>query len=1070
MPRKIFTSLCALASVLALTPASHATWSIVIGDAETREVAVGTVTCLNSFDLLALVPVVVVGKGGGAVQSAGDFDGIRRPIIFEQLMMGTPPEEILEILEGISGHQRRQYGMVDTKGGKVTFSGSLNGDWAGGVIGSQCTMHYAIQGNVLAGACVVAAIEEAVLNTDGDIPAKLMAGMQAARAMGGDGRCSCAPFDPTSCGCPVPGFIKSGHIGGMVVARIGDSDDPECNAAGCVDGEYFMRLNVAFQSNADPDPVIQLQAQFDEWRTGLEGRPDAIQSTVVYDPPSIPPDGSSTTLMTITLLDWGGLPIDVAIQSLTVEHAPDSAGLSTIGDGQDNGDGTFSVTLTAGTTNGVDRFVVTVNDGIGAVILMPNPALEYCTRPDCLLDCNDNGIVDSCDIGDGFSQDCNDNLIPDECDISAGTSDDCNFDGTPDECEPDCNGNNIADSCDIAGGFSSDEDGNGVPDECHAILRVPTEFSTIQAAINDAQPGDTVFIADGTYTGEGNRNLDPGGKDILIKSENGPVNCIIDCQNSGRGFIFQSAETRSAIVEGLTIISGLADNGGAFNCIDNSNPTIRNCFLLANTADDKGGGVHSDNSSPLITRCAIIGNAANGFRGGGGVYADGFPTGISPSIDNCLLVGNTALAGGGVYVLAGSPEIRHCTFSGNTANFFGGGLYVTGIGNPAVINSILWGDTATQGPEIMLDGVSSSATVDYSNVAGGADAVVGTGSVNWGDGNIGDDPILHDPLFGDPDGPDDDPATTGDNDYHLLSGSPSIDAGDPGFVPQQGETDLDGNARVLDGDRDDQVIVDMGCYEFQGVELVLGLDIKPGSCPNPFNRHGNGVLPVALVGTADFDPTEVDLSSLQLSRADGIGGSVGPLEGPPGPHSVFEDVGTPFDGKPCDCHDLGGDGIDDLSMKFKTRDLVDALELDDLSGGALVELVLSGSLLDGTPFVAGDCIVIVPPGDLEPINATMGSNVRDTFIEVTPLDLNIDSDGFTSFGRAYYAGTLLTVTAPPTSEGRRFVRWMVDGVLQEIGVRSIEVAVTEDTTLQALYRGQRRLRPDRATESDAPLE
>ena len=248
------------------------------------------------------------------------------------------------------------------------------------------------------------------------------------------------------------------------------------------------------------------------------------------------------------------------------------------------------------------------------------------------------------------------------------------------------------------------------------------------------------------------------------------------------------------------------------------------------------------------------------------------------------------------------------------------------------------------------------------------------------------------------------------------------------------------------------------------------LDIRPGSCPNPFNRHGNGVLPGALVGTVEFDPTEVDLSTLQLSRADGVGGSVAPNEGPPGPHSVFEDVATPFDGKGCECHDLGGDGIDDLSMKFKTRDLVDALELDELPGGAVVELVLSGSLLDGTPFVAGDCIVIVPPGDLGPISATVGSNVGDTFIEVTPLDLNIDSDGFTSFGRAYYPGTLLTVTAPLTSEGRRFVRWRVNGVLQEIGVRTIEVTVAEDTTLQALYHRQRRLRPDRPTESDAPLD
>jgi len=89
---------------------------------------------------------------------------------------------------------------------------------------------------------------------------------------------------------------------------------------------------------------------------------------------------------------------------------------------------------------------------------------------------------------------------------------------------------------------------------------------------------------------------------------------------------------------------------------------------------------------------------------------------------------------------------------------------------------------------------------------------------------------------------------------------------------------------------------------------------------------------------------------------------------------------------------------------------------------------------------------------------------------VTPLDLNIDSDGFTSFGRAYYAGTLLTVTAPPSSEGRRFVRWRVDGVLQEIGVRAIEVTVTEESTLQALYHRQRRLQPDRPAESAAPLD
>lgn len=132
MLRKNMRFWAPLLALLSVPQITEATWSIVLADVETGEVAVGTVTCLNNFDLLALVPVIVVGKGGGAVQSAGDFDGIRRPIIFEHLGLGTPPEEILEILAAIPGHQSRQYGITDTQGRKVTFSGLSNGAWAGG--------------------------------------------------------------------------------------------------------------------------------------------------------------------------------------------------------------------------------------------------------------------------------------------------------------------------------------------------------------------------------------------------------------------------------------------------------------------------------------------------------------------------------------------------------------------------------------------------------------------------------------------------------------------------------------------------------------------------------------------------------------------------------------------------------------------------------------------------------------------------------------------------------------------------------------------------------------------------
>ena len=364
-----------------LSSSAHGTWSICITDSSTKEVAVGTVTCLNQFDLLALVPVVVVGKGSAAVQSAGDFDGQRRPIIFDGLMDGLSPEVILMVLENVSGHQSRQYGIADTNGDRVSFTGSQNGQWAGSIVGNDGTMAYAIQGNVLAGECVLTSIEDAVLNTDGDIAAKLMAGMQAAKDNGGDGRCSCSSNFPTSCGCPPKGFVpdvdKSGHIGGMVVARVGDVDDPVCNAAGCVDGQYFMHLNVPFQASGNPDPVVQLKALFAAWQAALLGRPDAIQSAVGIDPGFIAPNGVSTATMEIALLDRLGMPVTVPIQSLTVHHAAGSAGLSTIGAVMDNGGGSFSVTLTSGLTAGTDVFVVTVDDGTNTIQLAPQPSYEY---------------------------------------------------------------------------------------------------------------------------------------------------------------------------------------------------------------------------------------------------------------------------------------------------------------------------------------------------------------------------------------------------------------------------------------------------------------------------------------------------------------------------------------------------------------------------------------------------------------------------------------------------------------------------------------------------------------------
>lgn len=139
---------------------------------------------------------------------------------------------------------------------------------------------------------------------------------------------------------------------------------------------------------------------------------------------------------------------------------------------------------------------------------------------------------------------------------------------------------------------------------------------------------------------------------------------------------------------------------------------------------------------------------------------------------------------------------------------------------------------------------------------------------------------------------------------------------------------------------------------------IANLDIKPDSCPNPVNPTSKGVLPVTLVGSIDFDVTMVDLDSLTLARGDGVGESITPLSNRRGPRIDIEDVTTPVSDEPCMCHNLSGDGIDDLSLKFSTAVLSRAFMLNTLPDGETIELVLRGTLQDGTTLEATDCIVI----------------------------------------------------------------------------------------------------------------
>ncbi|HJQ96837.1 MAG TPA: DUF1028 domain-containing protein [Candidatus Polarisedimenticolaceae bacterium] len=181
--KTIGVAAAALATSLVLAaPPRPSTFSIVAADPEAGEVGV----CVASrfFAVGTVVPFAKAGVGAVATQSFANTSYGPRGL--DLLERGVSAEEVVKVLTRVDeGREQRQLGVVAASGDSATYSGSKCNPWAGGRHGSN----YAVQGNILTGEPVVAAMEKAFLESKGKpLAERLYAAIVAGDAAGGDSR------------------------------------------------------------------------------------------------------------------------------------------------------------------------------------------------------------------------------------------------------------------------------------------------------------------------------------------------------------------------------------------------------------------------------------------------------------------------------------------------------------------------------------------------------------------------------------------------------------------------------------------------------------------------------------------------------------------------------------------------------------------------------------------------------------------------------------------------------------------------------------------------------------------
>lgn len=232
-----------------------------------------------------------------------------------------------------------------------------------------------------------------------------------------------------------------------------------------------------------------------------------------------------------------------------------------------------------------------------------------------------------------------------------------------------------------------------------AILDVPGQFPTVEAALAVAGQGDIVKLAPGTYL---EHDLVVPAGVTIAGTGSIPEEVVLDGEGLGRIMLLESL-SEQVTLRNISFTGGHAsgptsyDSSGGAVFISNSRALLENCLFSANTADSHGGAIRCSHSSPEIISCRFFGNAAP--DGGGGALDLSYNS--SPQITDCHFLGNWAGWGGGLSCRSGSsPRVENSTLEYNEALGslgFGGGVFADHFSNPDLLRSVVFKNQANYG-------------------------------------------------------------------------------------------------------------------------------------------------------------------------------------------------------------------------------------------------------------------------------------------------------------------------------------------------------------------------------------